>query len=97
MTYNDFLKSIASDNPKQDLPAPLQSLWWDKKGEWGKSHDIAQEIPSKDGFWAHAYLHRKEGDIWNADYWYSKAGKKRPNIDLDEEWESLVKHFLDQE
>jgi hypothetical protein len=42
----------------------------------------------------HAYLHRKEGDIWNADYWYSKAGKKRPSVSLQQEWEIITKNLL---
>lgn len=94
MNYDNFLKSILSNDPNQDLSASLQSLWWDKKGDWEKSHDIAQDIPSNEGFWIHAYLHRKEGDILNADYWYAKAGKVRPYQSLDKEWELLVKHIL---
>jgi hypothetical protein len=42
----------------------------------------------------HAYLHRKEGDIWNADYWYTRAGIKRKDWTLKEEWENLVHQFL---
>jgi len=90
----EFLNSISKGEPDNYLSPYLQSLWWDKKGNWHKSHEIAQDINSNDGFWIHAYLHRKEGDIWNADYWYAKAGKARPEQTLEEEWESMVRYFL---
>jgi hypothetical protein len=51
-------------------------------------------VPDKNASWIHAYLHRKEGDITNADYWYNQAGRKRPNISLNEEWEEIVKAML---
>jgi hypothetical protein len=51
-------------------------------------------VEDKNAAWIHAYLHRKEGDIWNADYWYKRAGKKRPSVSLGQEWEDLVKVFL---
>ena len=66
----------------------------DAKGDWEKSHNIAQDIHSDTGSWIHAYLHRKEGDIFNADYWYSKAGKKRPSVSLEKEWEEIVTDLL---
>jgi hypothetical protein len=72
----------------------LESLWYDGKGDWEKSHNTIQYVENKNAAWIHAYLHRKEGDTGNADYWYNKAGKKRPSVSLEEEWESLVKAFL---
>ena len=95
MIWSEFKSSLESNSPPRCSPL-LTALWWDKKGRWEKSHIIAQDIYTKEGSWVHAYLHRKEGDTWNADYWYGKAGKSRPSINLDKEWESLVKHFLDQ-
>jgi hypothetical protein len=47
-----------------------------------------------DSAWVHAYLHRKEGDIWNADYWYARAKKTRPNGSLDDEWAQLVEALV---
>jgi hypothetical protein len=44
----------------------------------------------------HAYLHRKEGDLGNASYWYSRAGQQRPPISLEEEWEQLAGELLDK-
>ncbi len=94
MSFEEYLDSVAQPEPPIGLSPILRSLWWDKKGEWERSHDIAQDIHSKDGSWIHAYLHRKEGDLWNADYWYSRAGKTRPDTSHDIEWESIVRSLL---
>ena len=54
-------------------------------------HVIAQEINSDLGNWIHAYLHRKEGDRWNAGYWYQRAHKEYPKkMSLDDELETIV-------
>lgn len=67
------------------------ALWWDAQGDWDQAHRCAQSVASSDGAWVHAYLHRKEGDLPNADYWYRQAGRRRPAITLDEEWAELVR------
>ncbi|MEJ2165454.1 MAG: hypothetical protein P8X90_07990 [Desulfobacterales bacterium] len=95
MTFEEFIKSIDETAPPSKLPGTLTSLWWDKKGDWDTAHSIAQEIPTVQGSDVHAYLHREEGVLWNADYWYSRAGRKRPDIPLEEEWQSLVKEMLE--
>ena len=59
-----------------------------------KSHEIVQDIDTKEAALIHAYLHRKEGDDWNADYWYHRAGTKRTNHSIEEEWDSLVARFI---
>jgi hypothetical protein len=71
----------------------LLSLWYDGKGNWEKSHDQVDQLSGKNAARIHAYLHRKEGDQWNADYWYRRAGEKRPDITLEEEWIFLVQQF----
>ena len=53
----------------------VQALWHDAHGDWEAAHNCAQDDHSELGFWMHAYLHRKEGDIGNARYWYSSAGR----------------------
>jgi hypothetical protein len=65
-----------------------------EKGDWHKAHALVDNLTDQQSAWIHAYLHCKEGDTWNADYWYSKAGQKHPAISLDEEWEQLVVTFL---
>ena len=93
-TLTEFKASLNSDQPEKNLAVQLKSLWYDAKGNWHMAHEQVDQLKDQQSAWVHAYLHRKEGDIWNADYWYNKAGIIRPNISLDEEWEQLVQHFL---
>jgi len=94
MDLQSFEQSIVDPQPPDGLGLALQALWWDAKGDWDKAHDCAQAREDAAGNPVHAYLHRKEGDTGNADYWYSRAGKKRPFVSLEQEWEDLVKVFL---
>ncbi len=94
MTFDEFTKSINNERPDPELSEILISLWWDKKGDWDTAHSIAQDIPTRQGSAVHAYLHREEGVLWNADYWYSRAGRVRPDISLEEEWTQLVHEML---
>ncbi|MES1198138.1 MAG: hypothetical protein ABUL41_02570 [Chitinophagaceae bacterium] len=96
MTFNQFKESLASDSPPTGISDYLQSLWYDAKGDWNRSHTIIQDIETENAAWVHAYLHRKEGDIGNADYWYRRAGKKRPSVTLEEEWENIVDTLIHQ-
>lgn len=94
MVLEEYLESLSGDRPPKDLSDTLTSLWWDKKEDWHTAHSIAQEIPTVQGSAVHAYLHREEGDLWNADYWYRRAGRPRPDISLEEEWQQLVDEML---
>jgi hypothetical protein len=95
MTHAEFLNSLQGNEPPKEISLLLLSLWHDAKGNWEKSHEIASEIYTKDGSLLHAYLHRKEGDQWNADYWYRRAKSKSPASDLESEWQELVKKFCE--
>ncbi|MGW8187378.1 MAG: hypothetical protein ACWGNK_08920 [Desulfobacterales bacterium] len=97
MSIEEFIGSTDNDRPPPQLSDTLTSLWWDKKGNWDKAHSIAQTIRTVQGSAVHAYLHREEGVMWNADYWYSRAGRERPDIPLEEEWRLLVKEMLTNE
>jgi hypothetical protein len=94
MTLEEYIKSIEADRPPSGISETLRSLWWDKKGDWDRAHSIAQDIPSVQGSAVHAYLHREEGVLWNADYWYTRAGRTRPDVALDIEWQQLVEEML---
>lgn len=96
MNAIDFTKSLTDGAIPNGLPLHLQALWYDGYGDWKTAHDLIDQISGKDAALVHAYLHRKEGDIWNADYWYSRAGSKRPHFSLEQEWEQLVELFLSQ-
>lgn len=91
---NFFNLSIKKKAPNPGWSAGLKSMWWDVKGNWKASHDIAQEMNSHEGSWIHAYLHRKEGDKFNADYWYRKANRSFSKVSLEEEQKELVAYFI---
>jgi hypothetical protein len=95
MTYEEFVGSIEEKQPPGELSETLVSLWWDRKGDWDTAHSIAQQIPTVQGSAVHAYLHREEDVLWNADYWYNRAGRRRPDISLQEEWRRLVEECLE--
>jgi hypothetical protein len=90
VTIDVFLKTVEGDRPPPGIPETLTSLWWDRKGDWDLAHSIAQRISTVQGSAVHAYLHREEGVLWNADYWYRRAGRTRPDLPLEEEWKLLV-------
>ena len=94
MGLSEFKKSLAGSQPPSNGSVYLQALWRDAKGDWEGAHQLIQDMNDARAAWIHAYLHCKEGDIWNADYWYHKAGKKRPSLSLEDEWEDLVTSFL---
>jgi hypothetical protein len=90
----DFKASLSNTAPAPDLSPPLAALWWAGKGKWDAAHKIAQDENDKDSAWVHAYLHRVEGDLGNAGYWYRQAGKPVANGPLDAEWEAIVSALL---
>lgn len=94
MTFEAFKDSLAAQQPPASLSVYAQALWYDGRNNWQQAHDLIQDLPDKKAAWIHAYLHRREGDTWNADYWYNRAGQKRPQVSLQVEWEQLVTHFL---
>jgi hypothetical protein len=93
MTFSEFKNSIASSTPPAVDPL-LKAMWFDAKGNWSEAHNIAQDVHSKDGSWIHAYLHRKEGDLGNASYWYHRASQPVCSKSLDAEWEDITKALL---
>jgi hypothetical protein len=94
MNYDQFYASITYPTCPQGISVYLKSLWHDAKGDWETAHTIIQDVPDKTASWIHAYLHRKEGDTFNANYWYNKAGRRMPGYSLDQEWEEIVKELL---
>ena len=86
--------SVGAAEPPAGISLPLQTLWWDAKGDWAKAHECAQADPGPAGAAVHAYLHRKEPDPANARYWYSRAGRGVPSGPLEEEWAALARELL---
>lgn len=97
MDLKTFKESLQTGKIPDGLSVYLQALWHEGRGQWQTSHELVQDVPDKNASWIHAYLHRKEGDTWNADYWYTKAGKKRPAASLEQEWEQIATFFLKEE
>lgn len=93
LTLADFRASLAEDAPPPLTPA-LLALWLDAKGDWDGAHKCVDERDEKDSMWAHAYLHRKEGDLWNAHYWYARAGRPPQEGPLDAEWAAIAAALL---
>lgn len=93
MTPDAFRRSTAAAAPPAGLGPSLRALWWDAKGDWHKAHACAQEDEAATAR-VHAYLHRKEGDLKNAGYWYARAGVAPATGPLDEEWAALAADLL---
>ena len=86
----DFRASLSDTAPAPGLEPPLAGLWWAAKRQWDQAHKIAQDENDKDSAWVHAYLHRVEGDLGNAGYWYRRAGQPVATGSLDAEWDEMV-------
>lgn len=95
-SYMEFEETLIQQSPSASWSEALSAMWFDVKGDWEASHNIAQDMHDNNGSWIHAYLHRKEGDKFNAGYWYRMAGKTFPNKNLEEEQRQLVEYFLAQ-
>ena len=95
MTIQDFEQTLQAGAPSADLPLVLAALWWDAKGDWTKAHECAQQKETPEHAWVHAYLHRKEGDLDNARYWYGRAGRDVFTGTLQEEWTRMAEALLE--
>jgi hypothetical protein len=94
MDLKAFRDSVSGAAPPAGLAAPLQALWHASKGNWDGAHALVQDEASEDAAWVHAYLHRVEGDLGNAGYWYRRAGKRIGKGALDDEWAEVVAALL---
>ena len=45
-------------------------------GDWQAAHRIVQDLEGDEAAdWIHAVVHRMEGDLGNARYWYRRCGR----------------------
>jgi hypothetical protein len=93
----EFRQSLKAERPPRGIGVPLRALWHEARGNWQRAHEIVAAEGTKAAARVHAYLHRKEGDSDNANYWYTRADVERPHASLRREWEALVRSFLDEE
>ena len=89
-----FRDSLPAAAPPDGLSLALQGLWWDAKGDWQQAHRCAQDQDDAAGAAVHAYLHRREGDLANAGYWYARAGRPVATSSLAAEWQALAAELL---
>lgn len=92
-TVEQLRASLHQAEPPAGLNEGLRALWLDGKEEFDAAHGIAQELGSAKGSRLHAYLHRKEGDLPNAHYWYRRAEVAAFEGSLPAEWAMLVALF----
>jgi len=90
----EFRMSLSFPEPPDELSLYERALWYAGKGKWKNAHEIVQDMHDQPSAQIHAFLHRQEGDISNAKYWYEKAGTRMPSVSLDKEWDELVVLFL---
>lgn len=97
MTTEELSQSARNDDdPPAGLSVEAQSLWHARAGNWDAAHDLCQDDPGKSGSWIHAWLHRQEGDLGNAGYWYSRAGREMPakGVSPEEEWMGIARELV---
>jgi len=90
ISIDEFRLSLSLPKPPPNLSLHEKALWFAGKGDWEKAHHIVQDLNDSFSSRIHAFLHRQEGDLSNANYWYSKAGIVLPDLTIDQEWEVLV-------
>lgn len=93
-SFEEFKDTLEHRQPPENWPVSLQALGYDYKGDWQTAHELVDQLGDPMAKWVHAYLHRKEGDEWNAGYWYRQAGKAFCELSLGEELEALVLQFI---
>ena len=93
MTIEEFTAALTATTPPA-VPPLLLALWHDARGDWETAHSLAQDVDDASGAWLHAYLHRKEGDLSNAGYWYRRAGRPIATDSLEQEWSRIAAALL---
>lgn len=90
-----FAASVTADQPPDGASPALQALWWARRGDWAQAHECVQAHEGEaDCDSVHAHLHREEGDLSNAGYWYRRAGRPVSQQPLPEEWAALAAEML---
>jgi hypothetical protein len=95
-SLSDLERSISSSAPPEGLAPAVAALWWAAKGDWEKAHGIVMGEAGRDAAWVHAYLHRVEGDLDNARYWYRQAQRPAATAPLEAEWRAIATALTEQ-
>jgi hypothetical protein len=91
----DFKRSLAKAQPPAGLSPALAVLWWAGKDDWQRAHQLVMHEGGADCAWVHAYLHRLEGDLDNARYWYRQAKRAPARCGLEAEWVTIAAALLE--
>jgi hypothetical protein len=94
MTPDELQRSVAEATPPAGLSPALAALWWAAKDDWQRAHRLVMDESDTDCAWVHAYLHRQEGDLDNARYWYRQARREPAQGDLAAEWAAIAAALL---
>lgn len=94
MTPAEFKRSLSETKPPDGISSALAALWWAGKDDWQKAHKIVMDEDGADCAWVHAYLHRTEGDLDNASYWYRRARREPAQGQLAAEWATIAAALL---
>ena len=95
MTLGEFKRTLSTSKPPNGLAPALAALWWAGKDKWDNAHAIVMDEGGKDCAWVHAYLHRVEGDLDNARYWYRQAQRPVPTRPVAAEWDAIAQALLE--
>jgi hypothetical protein len=97
MNLAEFKRAVSKAKPPVGLAPPLEALWWAAKGDWDKAHRIVMNADGREAAWVHAYLHRVEGDLDNAGYWYRQARRAAESGRLEAEWDAIASALIDKQ
>ncbi len=94
-TLAAFLQSLNEPDPPAGLAGPQLALWHAEKGDWEAAHRLVMNDDSREAAWVHACLHRQEGDLGNAGYWYRRAGQPVAEGPLEAERRAIAVALAD--
>ena len=94
MTLSEFKRTLSKPKPPAGLGPALAALWWAGKDDWDTAHKIVMDEADKACAWVHAYLHRVEGDLPNARYWYRQAQRPVASKPLAAEWDDIAEALM---
>ena len=94
LTRTTFDISLDQPAPPTEWPVELAALWWLQSHNWQVAHNLIDQAPGQQAARVHALLHRMEGDLPNARYWYARAGVSLPELTIGQEIEQLLTDFL---
>jgi hypothetical protein len=94
MTLAEFKASQSKRRPPAGVTPALAALWWAGREDWDRAHKLVMDEAGADCAWVHAYLHRLDGDLPNARYWYGKARRPPATGQSSAEWQAIATALL---